>query len=101
MPCTTYLAAILYTVTLLSVVGAQEVSQQFGYVNIEPDIAYQTLTGYGQGSMDQVNPKWYENLTEAERKHLLDRLYTLEGDGLGLNICRTSGLSRGVGYNAG
>lgn len=58
-------------------------------VVVEPCLRYQTLVGYGQGSMDQRNVPWYTELAAAERERLLDRLYTLRGDGLGLTICRT------------
>ncbi len=56
---------------------------------LEPSIRYQTVLGYGQGSMDQNIVPWYERLSEEERTRFLDRLYTLGGDGLGLTICRT------------
>ncbi|MBM3501264.1 MAG: hypothetical protein FJX74_21645, partial [Armatimonadetes bacterium] len=58
-------------------------------VVLEPSIRYQTLLGYGQGNMDQANPGWFTELSAEGREEFLDRLYTLQGDGLGLNICRT------------
>jgi len=60
-----------------------------GTVVFEPSQRYQTLAGFGQGSMDQRTVPWFTQLDDAERKRLLDRLYTLNGDGLGLTICRT------------
>lgn len=68
--------------------GAQEGPAE-GLVVAEPSITYQRLLGYGQGSMDQANPRWYRELGEAERERLLDRLYGLGEDGLGMTICRT------------
>ena len=60
-----------------------------GTVVIEPSTRYQAIDGYGQGSMDQRTVPWFTQLDEAERERLLDQLYTLDGDGLGLTICRT------------
>ena len=58
-------------------------------VIIQPSLGYQRLTGWGQGNMDQANVPWFTKLTPQGREEFLDRLYTLKGDGLGLNICRT------------
>lgn len=58
-------------------------------VVLEPSVAYQTILGYGQGNMDQANPAWFTELSANVREEFLDRLYTLNGDGLGLTICRT------------
>lgn len=60
-----------------------------GTVVLEPAQRYQTLAGFGQGSMDQRTVPWHTELDDAARERLLDRLYTLQGDGLGLTICRT------------
>jgi len=59
------------------------------HVVVEPSLRYQTLSGYGQGSMDQWTVPWHSDLSMQARARLLDRLYTLDGDGLGLTICRT------------
>ena len=56
---------------------------------LEPSQTYQRLFGYGQGSMDQANVLWFANLSAEARAEVLDRLYTLGYDGLGLTICRT------------
>ncbi len=56
---------------------------------LDPSTRHQTILGYGQGSMDQFTVPWFERLSEDERERLLDRLYTLDGDGLGLTVCRT------------
>jgi O-glycosyl hydrolase len=56
---------------------------------VDPSVRYQRLSGYGQGSMDQRNVPWHSELSEDVRNELLDRLYTLQGDGLGWNVCRT------------
>ncbi len=58
-------------------------------VVLEPSQRYQTLAGYGQGSMNQRTVPWFTQLGPEAREALLDRLYTRQGDGLGLTICRT------------
>jgi O-glycosyl hydrolase len=86
---TAALAASLMCCLLLGGLPAALGQPVQGRVVVEPSITYQRLLGYGQGSMDQANPRWYRQLSEAERERLLDRLYTLGDDGLGLSICRT------------
>ncbi len=54
-----------------------------------PELSYQRIEGFGQGSMDQANVPWLDRLPPEARERLLDRLYTVDDDGLGLRICRT------------
>lgn len=53
-----------------------------------PELGYQTIAGWGQGSMDQANVPWHTQLSAAGREQLLDWLYTLDDGGLGLTLCR-------------
>ncbi|MCX7014439.1 MAG: hypothetical protein NTW86_18135 [Candidatus Sumerlaeota bacterium] len=59
------------------------------HIRLMPDARYQTIAGFGQGSMDQANPKWFDRYSSETLQQILDRLYTLEDGGLGLSICRT------------
>jgi O-glycosyl hydrolase len=79
----------LWCASWLSVVLCSAAHAEPAVVVLEPSVTYQTLIGYGQGNMDQANPGWYTELSVEGREELLDRLYTLKGDGLGLTICRT------------
>ena len=72
------ITAILSAV--LATAGAQQV------VHIDPDIRYQVFEGFGEGTMDQHTPYYY--LNGYPLADYLDRLYTLENNGLGLTICR-------------
>ncbi len=72
------ITAILSAV--LATAGAQQV------VHIDPDIRYQVFEGFGEGTMDQHTPYYY--LNGYLLADYLDRLYTLDNNGLGLTICR-------------
>jgi len=57
-------------------------------VRIDPTRRHQVIEGFGEGSMEQWFPRVYRQYGLAVRAKLLDRLFTLKGDGLGLTICR-------------
>ncbi|MBN2131631.1 MAG: hypothetical protein JW741_19185 [Sedimentisphaerales bacterium] len=57
-------------------------------MQVEPEVRHQTWQGFGEGGMDQFIPTWHEQYTQAQRDAWLDRMYTLDDNGLGLNICR-------------
>lgn len=57
-------------------------------VAIDPDVRFQTFEGFGVGTMDQFIPDWYDNWTTAKLNEYLDQMYTLDNDGLGLEITR-------------
>jgi len=83
------LAALAPLVLVLPALPCLGQSAPTPVVVLEPSLTYQTLFGYGQGSMDQATVPWFTELSAGERERFLDRLYTLKGDGLGLTICRT------------
>ena len=57
-------------------------------VAIDPTVRYQTIEGWGEGGMDTFTPAWYVLFRPAIHETILDSLYTLKDNGLGLNICR-------------
>jgi hypothetical protein len=57
-------------------------------VTINPDVTHQTFEGFGVGTMDQFIPYWYTVWSSAKRNEYLDSMYTLNNDGLGLEITR-------------
>jgi len=57
-------------------------------ITIDPVARYQVMEGFGQGGMDQMIPFWYKKFPQETREQILDTLYTLKDNGLGLNICR-------------
>lgn len=57
-------------------------------VTIDPAVRYQVIEGWGEGGMDTFTPAWYLLYRPAIRETILDSLYTLKDNGLGLNICR-------------
>ena len=57
-------------------------------VTVDPTVTYQVIEGWGEGGMDTFTPAWYVLFRPAIHETILDSLYTLKDDGLGLNICR-------------
>ena len=57
-------------------------------VSIDAGTSYQLFEGFGQGNMHQWTPLWYNDYNSTVRDEILDTFYTLEGNGLGLKICR-------------
>jgi galactan endo-1,6-beta-galactosidase len=57
-------------------------------VAIDPDVKHQTFEGFGVGTMDQFIPYWYNVWSSSKRDEYLDAMYTLDNDGLGLEITR-------------
>jgi O-glycosyl hydrolase len=57
-------------------------------VLINPTSTYQIFEGFGEGTIDQFTPYWYSRYDTATLDAFLDKLYTLDNDGLGLKICR-------------
>jgi O-glycosyl hydrolase len=67
---------------------AKENANKEVIIKVDPSIKYQTIEGFGEGSMDTFIPIWYVQFHSNIREWILDSLYTLDNDGLGLNICR-------------
>jgi hypothetical protein len=57
-------------------------------VTIDSGITYQTFEGFGVGTMDQNIPYWYTTWSSAVLEKFLDAMYTLDNNGLGLEITR-------------
>jgi O-glycosyl hydrolase len=57
-------------------------------VTIDPTVRYQVIEGWGEGGMDTFTPAWYVLFRPAVHETILDSMYTLKDNGLGLNICR-------------
>lgn len=57
-------------------------------VTINTSTTYQVFEGFGEGTLDQFTPYWYGRYSTATLDGFLDKLYTLDDDGLGLEICR-------------
>lgn len=57
-------------------------------IEINPKKTYQTLEGFGHGNMEQQTPVWYHKYGKAGAEQILDTLYTMDDNGLGLNIYR-------------
>jgi O-glycosyl hydrolase len=57
-------------------------------VTIDPEVTHQTFEGFGVGTMDQFIPYWYTVWSSSKRNEYLDAMYTLDNDGLGLEITR-------------
>ena len=64
-------------------------AEESALIVVEPAIRYQRIGGFGGGSMDQFTVDWSRR-PAAERERLLDRLFTLEGDGLGWTVWRAN-----------
>ncbi|MBN1795144.1 MAG: hypothetical protein JW804_00570 [Sedimentisphaerales bacterium] len=81
----------LQTVYLTAAVLVLSVSLQpatAATVSVNPDIRYQVFEGFGEGTMDQFTPYYYNEYPAESRIDYLDKLYTLDNNGLGLVICR-------------
>ena len=57
-------------------------------VSIDPTIRYQVFEGFGEGTMDQFTEYYYQNYPSSSLTDCLNKLYTLNDNGLGLAICR-------------
>jgi O-glycosyl hydrolase len=57
-------------------------------VTIDPEVRYQKFEGFGQGGMDQFIPYWYNVWSSVQLVDYLNKMYTLDGNGLGLEISR-------------
>jgi O-glycosyl hydrolase len=64
------------------------VSVSLASVRIDPAVTYQVMEGWGEGGMDTFIPAWYVLYRPSIHELILDSLYTLKDNGLGLNICR-------------
>lgn len=81
---TNKIAAILVLLcTLPCIVSAQNQT-----ITFDPALRHQTFQGFGQGSMHQQTPRWFDAYSTATLERILDSLYTLKDDGLGMSICR-------------
>jgi O-glycosyl hydrolase len=57
-------------------------------VVIDPGVKYQRFEGFGQGHMGQHMPGWYTKYPAVVREKILDQLYSMDANSLGLRICR-------------
>ena len=57
-------------------------------VTIQPQVRHQTFEGFGAGTMDQFVPYWYTVWPSGALEDYLDKMYTLDNNGLGLTISR-------------
>ncbi len=83
-----YLRRTFVLFLLLMACKAMSAETKVNYVRIDLKQRYQVLEGFGQGNMEQSTPIWYAKYTKEQIEGILDTLYTLKDDGLGLNICR-------------
>lgn len=74
---------VLFLVCMLAPIAAAVT-----VVSVNPTVRHQTFEGFGEGTMDQFTEHYYNNFSSALRSDYLDKLYTLDSNGLGLTICR-------------
>ena len=68
--------------------GISDKGNKKAIVKIDPAVKYQIIEGFGEGGMDTFVPAWYVLYRPFIHEKILDSLYTLKDNGLGLNICR-------------
>lgn len=78
----------IYLILLVLTAGARLQGDVTNEVIINPTIRGQIFEGFGQGHMGQFTPGYYQKYTETALNAFLDKLYLLENNGLGLEICR-------------